>query len=75
MNTLQFLTDEQGQRVAVVLPFATWEALYELPDVSNYFEHEPNAATQAAMHAVEKGSFTATSLEQLAKDWDAACEK
>jgi DNA-damage-inducible protein J len=35
----------------------------------------PNAATVAAMEAADRGEVEATSLAQLAHDWEAACAK
>ena len=36
----------------------------------------PNATTKAALHAARQGEdLEKTSLEQLRKDWDDACEK
>ncbi|MDQ2693965.1 MAG: type II toxin-antitoxin system RelB/DinJ family antitoxin [Pseudomonadota bacterium] len=35
----------------------------------------PNAETVAAMEAADRGEYSPTTLEQLAKDWDETCAK
>jgi hypothetical protein len=63
--SIQYRTDEQGNRVAVVIPLAEWEALQERV-------REPNAETIAAMEDARKGVVPKPTLEDLAREWESA---
>lgn len=63
--SIQYQTDEQGNRVAVVIPLAEWEALQERVK-------EPNEETITAMEDARQGKVTKTTLEGLALEWELA---
>jgi len=65
---IQYQTDEDGNRIAVVIPIEEWKALQERIK-------EPNDETIEAMKDAQLHKVTTTSIGQLAKDWEsAACE-
>lgn len=65
--SIHYQTDEQGNRVAVVIPLAEWEALLERLAAS--------AAGDAPIRAFgltpEEARQTRARLEAFAPDWDA----
>jgi hypothetical protein len=65
---IQYQTDEEGNRIAVVIPIEEWKSLQERIK-------EPNDDTIEAMNDAQLHKVAKTSIGQLAKDWEsAACE-